>query len=300
MSDDMSDDMNGGVSGIRRVGVVGCGLMGSGFAEACARAGLEVVVVARHEEAAGRGRSRVRASLDRAVAKGRISQADGEAAWRRIVVTTDMKALRDRQFVLEAVQERLADKLETLTALDDVVEDGDAVLATCTSSLSITKLGAATRDPGRVVGTHFFNPLPVMPLVELISSQRTRPAVVDRAREFVTGTLGKQTIPGRDRAGFVVNSLLVPYLLSAVRMVESGAATAEEVDRGMTLGCGHPMGPLALIDMIGLDTIAAVGTAMYDELKEPLYAPPPLLLRMIEGGLLGKKTGEGFYVHLSP
>jgi 3-hydroxybutyryl-CoA dehydrogenase len=283
------------MSDIELVGVVGCGSMGSGFAEVCARAGLDVVVAVRSEAAADRGRRRVLASLDRARDKGKLSQADHAAAWRRIAFATEPKALRDRQFVLEAVQERLPDKLQIFGDLDAVVADRDAVLATCTSSLSIRKLGAATDDPGRVIGTHFFNPLPLMPLVELISTEQTRSAVFDRAKVFVMDTLGKQTISVRDRAGFVVNALLVPYLLSAIRMVESGVATVEEVDKGMTLGCRHPMGPLALIDLIGLDTTAAISTAMYEQFKEPLYAPPPLLLRMIEGGLLGRKTGQGFH-----
>lgn len=199
--------------------------------------------------------------------------------------------------MLEAVSESLMDKLAIFGQLDRIVDDQDAVLATNTSSIPIMKIGRATDNPSRVVGVHFFNPVPVMPLVELIGSLHTAPDTIDRASDFVTGTLGKQVIRCQDRSGFVVNALLIPYLLAAVRMLESGVASADEIDQGMTLGCGHPMGPLALTDLIGLDTVLAIGAAMYDEMKEPLYAPPPLLLRMVDGGLLGKKGGRGFYCY---
>ncbi|MFJ7995808.1 3-hydroxybutyryl-CoA dehydrogenase [Streptomyces sp. NPDC096310] len=283
------------MSGFERIGVVGCGLMGSGFAEVCARAGLGVTVVVRGEDAVDRGRGRLVKSLERARRKGRISETERDDALERVSFSTALKDLRDHDFVLESVSERLQDKLEVFAELDEIVEDRDAVLASNTSSIPIMKLGRATRDPGRVAGAHFFNPVPMMPLVELIGSLRTRPETLDRVGDFVTGPLGKEVVRGQDQPGFVVNALLVPYLLSAVRMLESGAATAEAIDRSMILGCGHPMGPLALIDLIGLDTIASIGESMHEELKEPLYSPPPLLLRMIEGGFLGKKSGEGFH-----
>ncbi|MEO3752522.1 3-hydroxybutyryl-CoA dehydrogenase [Streptomyces sp. B6B3] len=287
--------MTGTAGGVTQVGVVGGGVMGTGFAEVCARAGLDVVVVAADQDGAERGRRRLREALDRPVRKGRITEAERDAALARVAFSTDVKALRNRQFVLEAVRERLADKQEVFAELDRVVEDPDAILASNTSSIPISKLGRATHDPGRVVGVHFFNPVAAMPLVELVGSLRTRPDVLERTRAFVTDQLGKQTVHGRDQPGFMVNTLLVPFLLSAIRLLESGGGTAEEIDKGMVLGCGHPMGPLALVDLIGLDIIASVGEAMYEELKEPLYAPPPLLLRMIEAGHLGRKTGQGFY-----
>ncbi|MFE3598860.1 3-hydroxybutyryl-CoA dehydrogenase [Streptomyces sp. NPDC059142] len=283
------------MSGFERIGVVGCGLMGSGFAEVCARAGLGVTVVVRGEDAVDRGRGRLVNSLERARRRGRIGESERDAALERVSFSTSLKDLRDHDFVLESVSERLQDKLEVFAELDEIVENRDAVLASNTSSIPIMKLGRATRDPGRVAGAHFFNPVPMMPLVELIGSLRTRPETLERVDAFVTGPLGKEVVRGQDQPGFVVNALLVPYLLSAVRMLESGAATAEAIDRGMVLGCGHPMGPLALIDLIGLDTIASIGESLHEELKEPLYAPPPLLLRMIEGGFLGKKSGEGFH-----
>ncbi|RZQ60180.1 3-hydroxybutyryl-CoA dehydrogenase [Amycolatopsis suaedae] len=282
---------------VERVGVVGCGQMGTGFAEVCARAGLDVLVVASSAESAQRGAARLESSLDRLVGKGKLSEDERATAIARVTYSTDPKDLADRQFVLEAVTEQLATKLEVFAVLDEVVPDRDAVLASTTSALPIMKLARATSAPERVVGVHLFNPVPVMPLAELTASLATGEATLARAAAFLTEVLGKKVIYAKDQAGFVVNSLLVPYLMSAVRMLESGVATAEDIDRGMTLGCGHPMGPLALIDLIGLDVIAAVGEAMYDETREPLHAPPALLLRMIEGGYLGRKSGRGFYPH---
>ncbi|WP_062216223.1 3-hydroxybutyryl-CoA dehydrogenase [Streptomyces sp. NBRC 109706] len=285
------------MTAVERVGVVGCGLMGAGFAEVTGLAGLDVIVLATGEQSAARGRQRLADSLDRAVRRGRTTVADRDIALRHITFTSDIKDLSDRQFVLEAVPERVHEKRALFAELDTVVQDPDAILASNTSSIPIMKIAGATRDPGRVIGAHFFNPVPAMPLVELVSSLRTHPTTLERTRAFVTDTLGKQTVHGADQPGFTVNALLVPYLLSAVRMLGSGSASAEEIDRGMTLGCGHPMGPLALIDLIGLDTIASVADAMYEELKEPLYAPPPRLLRMIEAGRLGRKTRQGFHTY---
>lgn len=283
------------MSDVRKVGVVGCGQMGAGFAEVCARRGLDVLVVASSPESVDRGRDRLHRSLERLTRKEKITAAERDAALDRVSFTTDLKELRDRQFVLESIAEDLPAKLELFAALDAVVESADAVLASNTSSIPIMKLARPTADPGRVIGVHFFNPLQVMPLVEVVRSLRTSDATADRTVAFLTGTLGKQVVRAKDQAGFLVNSLFVPFLLAAVRMVEAGAASAEDVDRGMTQGCGHPMGPLALVDLIGLDTIAAVARAMYEETKEPLHAPPTLLLRMVEGGLLGRKSGHGFY-----
>ncbi|MFI6096924.1 3-hydroxybutyryl-CoA dehydrogenase [Lentzea sp. NPDC051213] len=283
------------MTAIDRVGVVGAGQMGVGFAEICARAGLDVLVAASRPESADRGRRQLERSLDRLVNKEKLSASDRSAALGLVTWSTDLKDLADRQFVLEAVVERLAPKQEIFATLDEIITDPAAVLASTTSSLPIMKLGRATENPSRVIGVHFFNPVPVMPLVEVISSLATDTGTITRTTSFLTKTLGKQVIAAKDQAGFVVNALLLPYLMAAVRMVESETASAEDVDRGMTLGCGHPMGPLALIDLVGLDTVAAVGESMYAETKEPLHAPPALLLRMIDGGYLGRKSGRGFY-----
>jgi 3-hydroxybutyryl-CoA dehydrogenase len=283
------------VTGVRRVGVVGCGQMGAGFAEICARNGLDVLVVAASLDSAGRGQQRLRRSLDSLVRKEKITTDERGAVLDRVAFSTELKDLADRQFVLEAIAERLRDKHALFTTLDEVVADPRAVLASTTSSIPIMKIGQATANPGRVIGVHFFNPVQVMPLVEVISSLRTTESTAAMTTAFLAETLGKQVVHVNDQAGFMVNSLLVPFLLSAIRMFEAGVASAEDIDKGMTQGCGHPMGPLTLIDLIGLDTIAAVGEAMYAETKEPLHAPPNLLLRMIEAGFLGRKSGRGFF-----
>ena len=281
------------MTGIARVGVVGCGLMGSGIAEVCARAGLDVVVAEANDDLLASGRRRIRASLDRAAASGKLEPADAEAALGRIRTTTDLSDLADRELVVEAISEDEGAKVRLFGSLDAVAPPS-AILASNTSSIPIARLGAATSRPGAVVGLHFFNPVPVMRLVELVPSIRTEPETVETCRHFVTSALGKETIVAPDRAGFVVNALLVPYLLAAVRMLEAGAASAEAIDAGMVLGCAHPMGPLALCDFIGLDTVKAIADSLYAELKDPALAPPPLLLRMVEAGLLGRKSGRGF------
>ncbi|MFJ7242168.1 3-hydroxybutyryl-CoA dehydrogenase [Streptomyces olivaceus] len=280
---------------VEQVGVVGCGVVGAGFAEICARADLDVLVHTTGPESAERGRLRVRHSLDRLVRKEMLSERERDAVTARITFSTDAKRLSDRDFVLEAVVERLAVKQEVFRVLDEVVADADAVLASTTSSFPVMKLAAVTSSPERVLGAHLFNPVPVMELVELTGSLRTGARALERARSFLSGTLGKQVITSKDRPGFLVNALLIPYLLSAVRMVESEVASAEAVDRSMKLGCAHPMGPLELTDLIGLDVVMAVSKELYEESKEPLHAPPGLLLRMVEAGLLGRKTGQGFH-----
>jgi 3-hydroxybutyryl-CoA dehydrogenase len=279
-----------------RVGVVGCGLMGSGIAEVAARSGCEVVVVEVSPEAAEAGRSRIVRSLDRALGGGKLDEASRDDALARLLVTTDREALGDRDIVVEAVIEDEAEKVDVFAWIDKVV-GADAVLASNTSSIPIMKLAMATRRPAQVVGIHFFNPVPVLPLVELVTSLLTSDETTEAAERFATERLGKTVIRSQDRAGFIVNALLIPYLLSAIRMLESGFATREHIDEGMVLGCAHPMGPLALADLIGLDTTMAVAESLYEEFKEPLYAPPPLLARMVEAGLLGRKTGRGFYEH---
>ncbi|GGX55374.1 3-hydroxybutyryl-CoA dehydrogenase [Streptomyces chartreusis] len=282
---------------IRRVGVVGCGLMGAGIAEVCARADVPVTVVERDAEAARAGRLRVLRSLDRAAANGRIDAARRDRAADLITVVDEIAALHEHDLVIEAVAEDERLKVDVFTRLDSVVTDERTILATNTSSIPVIRLAAATTRPDRVVGVHFFNPVPVLRLVELVPSLLTSPATADRAEEFVTGTLGKEVVRTRDKAGFVVNALLVPYLLAAIRMVESGSATVEDVDRGMVLGCAHPLGPLALTDLIGLDTTRAIAESLYAEFREPQYSPPPLLSRMVEAGLLGRKSGRGFHAY---
>ncbi|MEU9330841.1 3-hydroxybutyryl-CoA dehydrogenase [Streptomyces canus] len=281
---------------VTRFGVVGCGLMGSGIAEVAARHGLDVRVAEATPDAVEAGRRRITASLDQGVRRGKLTEEQRDQALARLSFTHDLGDLADRQFVVEAVAENRAIKTDVLRALDKTVEDPDAILATNTSSIPIVDLAIATERPGQVIGMHFFNPVPVQRLVELIPALTTSPNTMKRTRDL-TGQLGKEPIQAPDRSGFVVNALLIPYLLSAVRMVESGGARPEDIDRGMELGCAHPMGPLRLLDLIGLDTAQAVAESMYEEFKEPLYAPPALLRRMVAAGHLGRKSGRGFYTH---
>jgi len=276
------------------VGVVGAGIMGAGIAEVAARRGCDVVVLEVSEQAAAAGRERIAASVARAVSGGKLTAPEGDAALGRLRFTTTYDDFADRDVVIEAIVEDEAEKISVFQALGKTVRP-DCLLASNTSSIPIMKLAAAAEGPERVIGMHFFNPVPVLPLVELIPSLLTAPETVERARAFAADRLGKRTVLSADRAGFVVNALLIPYLLAAIRMVESGFASADDVDAAMVAGCAHPMGPLALADLIGLDTTAAVAASMYAEFKEPLYAAPPLLLRMVEAGLLGRKTGRGFY-----
>ncbi|WP_317634105.1 3-hydroxybutyryl-CoA dehydrogenase [Kitasatospora sp. DSM 101779] len=283
-----------GVRRIDRVGVVGSGAMGSGIAEVCAVGGVDVRVAVSRESSLRSAPERFAAALDRRVAKEKLTADERDAAMARISFTTDLGDLADRQLVVEAIPEDEALKVELFATLDKVVED-DAVLASTTSAITITRLARATTRPRRVIGIHFFNPVAAMPLVEVVPTLLTDDSVRRRVEAFLTDRLGKQSIPSGDRSGFVVNALLVPYLVAAVRMVEAGFASAAAVDQGMQLGCGHPMGPLRLCDMVGLDVVAAAADALYREFREPLYAPPPLLSRMVESGLLGRKTGRGFY-----
>ncbi|MFC1404760.1 MULTISPECIES: 3-hydroxybutyryl-CoA dehydrogenase [Streptacidiphilus] len=283
------------MSDIARVGVVGCGLMGSGIAEVFARAGLDVKVSEASGEALELGRTRLTGSFDTAVKRGKLTEEERDAALARISFTTELADFADRDLVIEAVAEREDVKSAIFQTLDQVVERRDAILASNTSSIPIVKLASATSRPEQVLGIHFFNPAPVQKLVEIIPTLTTSAETVTRAEAFTREVLAKDPIRARDRAGFVVNALLVPYLLSAVRMFESGVATAEDIDKGMEAGCAHPMGPLRLCDLIGLDTIVSIAESMYHEYKEPLYAAPPLLQRMVDAGLLGRKSGRGFY-----
>jgi 3-hydroxybutyryl-CoA dehydrogenase len=283
------------VKSIERVGVIGAGQMGAGIAEVSAKAGVAVLVYEPTEALTTAGRDRIAKSLERAVSKGKLAAAERDATLARLSFTTNLSDLADRQLVIEAIIEDDAVKAKVFAELDAVVTDPDAVLASNTSSIPIMRIAAATKNPGRVLGLHFFNPVPVLPLVELIGTLVTTDAAIERTEKFASEVLGKQVVRCADRSGFVVNALLVPYLLSAIRMVEAGFATVEDVDKAIVAGLSHPMGPLRLSDLVGLDTLKLIADKMFEEFKEPLYGPPPLLLRMVEAGQLGKKSGQGFY-----
>ncbi|CAG7656681.1 3-hydroxybutyryl-CoA dehydrogenase [Actinacidiphila bryophytorum] len=283
------------MSDIERVGVVGAGQMGSGIAEVCAKAGLDVRVAETTGEALELGRARLTGSLDKAAERGKITAGQRDEALGRLSFTTDLGEFADRDLVIEAVVEDEQVKTDIFRVLDQVVTREDAILASNTSSIPLVRLAVATSRPDHVLGIHFFNPAPVQALVELIPALTTGSDTLKRAEHLVTEVLGKHAIRAQDRSGFVVNALLVPYLLSAIRMFESGIATREDIDNGMEMGCAHPMGPLKLSDLIGLDTVAAIADSMYTEYKEPLYAAPPILQRMVDAGRLGRKSGAGFY-----
>lgn len=278
---------------IERVGVIGGGLMGSGIAEVCARAGSSVVVHEIDAAAAEAARDRLASSVERAAERGKLDAAEQEAILGRVTFSTDLADQGDRQLVIEAATENEDVKKRIFTDLDAVVPF-DTILASNTSSIPITRLAAATGRPGKVVGLHFFNPVPVMALVELVTTVMTSRETTDAVR-FYAESLGKNVIEAADRAGFIVNMLLVPYLIGAIRMLEAGVATREDIDAGMRLGANHPMGPLELSDFIGLDTMKHIADVLFDEYKEPFFASPPLLTRMVEAGRLGRKTGRGFY-----
>lgn len=278
---------------IERVGVIGGGLMGSGIAEVCARAGSDVVVHEVDTATAEAARERIEGSLARALDRGKVDQAGIEATMARITTSTELDQQSDRQLVIEAATENEDLKKEIFSDLDSLVP-AETLLASNTSSIPITRLAAATDRPEKVIGLHFFNPVPVMALVELVTTVKTTDETQRAARDYAE-SLGKTVVLAKDRSGFIVNKLLVPYMLAGIRMYEAGVATAEDIDTGMRLGANHPMGPLELTDFVGLDTTKFIADILFEEFKEPLYAPPPLLARMVEAGLHGRKTGEGFY-----
>lgn len=278
---------------IRRVGIAGCGLMGSGIAEVAARGGFDVVVREIDEEALAAGRARVESSLGRAVKKGKLDRAARDTTLARMTFTTSLDDFADRDLVIEAIVESLAAKNELFGRLDELCPER-TVFASNTSSLTVTDMAAATSRPDRFVGLHFFNPVPVMRLVEVVRTIATTQATFDAARDFAK-RVGKVPIAARDNSGFVVNLLLVPYMLDAIRQLERGVATMEDIDQAMTLGCGYPMGPFTLGDFVGLDTLCQVAEIMYGEYREERYAPPPLLRRLVAMGRYGRKTGAGFY-----
>ena len=282
---------------MERIGVVGCGLMGSGIAEIAARAGADVTVIERNADAVTQGSDRIERSLSRAVASGKLPEDEANRARGNLTFGEDFALLRECEMVIEAVAEDEDLKVEVFKKLDATLKDPSAILATNTSSIPIIKLAMVTKRPEQVIGMHFFNPVPVLKLVEVISSLLTSADTTDRVHAYASSSLNKRVITSKDRAGFVVNALLIPYLLSAIRMLESGFASADDIDTGMVVGCAHPLGPLALTDLIGLDTTLAVAESLYEEFKEPHLAPPPLLSRMTQAGLLGRKSGQGFYAY---
>ena len=281
--------------GIDNVGVVGGGQMGGGIAEVCAKAGVDVTVVEVSDELATRTRAGVERSLAKALEKGKLDEAGQAEALDHLTFTTTTDDLAHCDLVIEAIVENLEIKRDLFAALDEAVESPTAILASNTSSIPITQIAAATSRPGSVVGMHFFNPAQIMPLVEVIATVVSDPDQVNRAADFASGVLGKTVVRAQDRAGFIVNKLLCPYIFEAIRMLEEGFATREDIDAAMVSGAGYPMGPLTLADLIGNDTMLAVSEAFMQEYQDPRYAAPPLLRRMVEAGLLGRKAGRGFY-----
>jgi 3-hydroxybutyryl-CoA dehydrogenase len=278
---------------IERVGVVGCGQMGSGIAEVCARAGYDTLVHEVNEEILAKGLDRIRTSLDRGVKANKLTREEANRAFGRIRGTTRLEDFADRDLIIEAVTENLEIKRTVHGTLDRVCPP-HTILASNTSSLPIIEMAAVTKRPDKFCGIHFFIPAPVMGLVEIVQTVTTSDETMQVAQEFVR-SIGKRPIIAKDVAGFIVNRLLVPYLLDAIRLYESGLASREDIDEGMKLGCGHPMGPLTLADFVGLDTLHHVANVLFDEFKLPHYAPPPLLKRMVQAGQYGRKSGKGFY-----
>ena len=278
---------------ILRVGVVGCGLMGSGIAETCARSGYDTLVREVNAELLRAGLERLEKSMGTAVSRGKLPAEEAEASRRRLRGTTSLEDLADRDLVIEAVVENVDEKRRVFAELDRICQPA-TILASNTSSIPIIQMATATGRTGQILGMHFMNPVPVMKLVELVRCVTTSEATLDTARAFGE-SLGKRVIVAPDRAGFIVNLLLVPYLLEAIRALEAGVGTREDIDTGMVLGCGMPMGPLTLLDFVGLDTTYYIANIMFDEFKDPRYAPPPLLKQMVLAGFHGRKTGRGFY-----
>jgi 3-hydroxybutyryl-CoA dehydrogenase len=278
---------------VRTVGVIGCGLMGSGISEVVARAGQTAVVLETSDELVERGRQRIETSTLRAVERGRLDAEERTAVLGRISLTTDVQDLADVDLVIEAATEDHDTKVGMFRRLDEVTKP-EVILASNTSSIPIADLGAATSRPDKVLGMHFFNPVPAMGLIELVRAISSSDDTMAFGRAYGV-VLGKTTVESRDRAGFIVNALLIPYLNGAIRMLEDGFATREDIDTAVHLGLNHPMGPLRLIDLIGLDTHLFIADVLFEEFKEPTFAPPPLLRRMVTAGLLGRKVGRGFY-----
>lgn len=278
---------------IKKVGVLGCGLMGSGIAEVCAKGGYSTVIREVDEGYLERGMERIQRSLGKAVDKGKLEAEQRDKALSRISGTMDLEALADCDLIIEAIVENLEEKVRIFAKLDETVQ-AEALFASNTSSLTITQIAMATRRTDRFVGLHFFNPVPVMKLVEVVRTLMTSDETMQQALEFVS-TLGKEGVSCRDNSGFIVNRLLVPYLLDAIRALEEGVGSTEDIDKAMQLGCGYPMGPLTLLDFVGLDTTYYIANIMFEEYREKRFAPPPLLKQMVQAGRCGRKSGRGFY-----
>ena len=281
------------MAGVKTVGVVGCGLMGSGIVQVSAQSGLKAIVREADQALLDKGLGRIKKFLEDGVAKGKVTAEDRDRTLANIKGTTKLEDLAGCDLVIEAVTENIAVKKEVFSTLDAVCAP-DAVLASNTSSLSVTEIASFTKRPERVLGLHFFNPVPLMKLVEIIRALSTNDAAFEKAKGYVE-TIGKTPVIAKDAPGFVVNRLLVPYLIDAIRVYESGLASKEDIDNGMKLGCGHPMGPLQLLDFVGLDTTLFIANIMFEEFREARFAPPPLLKRMVLAGHLGRKSGRGFY-----
>lgn len=280
---------------IRKVGVVGAGLMGSGIAQTCAQAGYETIVREVNQELLDKGIAHIYSAWDMLASKGKLSQGQVDENRARIHGTLDLADFADCDLVIEAVIENMEEKLRLFPALDRTLKP-EAFILTNTSSLNVTQMGAVTKRPDKVCGLHFFNPAPVMKLVEVVRTISTSEETIETVKQFAD-SLGKTPVLAKDTAGFIVNFLLIPYLLAAIRMLENGMATRDDIDTAMKLGCGYPMGPFTLLDYVGLDTTLWAAEAIYDEYKDPLYAPPPLLRRMVLSGMYGRKSGKGFYYY---
>jgi len=278
---------------IKKLGIVGFGQMGSGIAQVAAAAGYPVIATDEKDEFLKKGLSRIEGLLNKAIEKGKATEEDKKKTLGNITTTTDLGAFADCDLVIEAIVENLDAKIQIFETIDRVCKP-TTIFASNTSSLSITDMAVVTKRRSQFVGMHFFNPVPVMKLVEVVRTIMTDDQTFDTAVAFAE-SVGKTVVRAKDTCGFVVNLLLIPYLIDAIRWYENGLATKEDIDNGMKLGCGHPMGPLELTDFIGLDTILYIGEIMFEEFREPRYAPPPLLKRMVKAGYLGRKSGRGFY-----
>lgn len=278
---------------IRKVGVVGCGLMGGGIAQTCAQSGYETIVREVNQELLDKGMARINSAWEMLVSKGKITQGQADEYRSRLHGTLNLEEFADCDLVIEAVIENMEEKLRLFPALDRIAKP-EALLLTNTSSLNVTQMGAVTKRPDKVCGLHFFNPAPVMKLVEVVKTITSSEDTIETVKQFAL-SLGKTPVVAKDTAGFIVNFLLIPYLIAAIRMLENGQASRDDIDTAMKLGCGYPMGPFTLLDYVGLDTTLWAAEAIYEEYKDPLYAPPPLLRRMVQSGIYGRKSGKGFY-----
>ena len=278
---------------ISKVGIVGAGLMGAGIAQTCAQSGYDVVVREINQQLLDKGLARIHGAWDTMASKGKLTQRQVDENRARVRGTLDMADFAECDLVIEAVIENMEEKLRLFPALDHTLKP-EALLLSNTSSLNITQMGAVTKRQDKICGLHFFNPAPVMQLVEVVRTISTSQETVDTVQQFAL-SLGKKPVLAKDTAGFIVNFLLIPYLLAAIRMLENGMATRDDIDTAMKLGCGYPMGPFTLLDYVGLDTTMWAAEAIYEEYKDPLYAPPPLLRRMVISGMYGRKSGKGFY-----